>query len=80
MSKDSQPATGAVAVSVGSADQSFERPTRGVFVGGAGNLAVTMEEGQSITFTGVTAGSILPIQATAALTSGTTATNVIALF
>lgn len=80
MATDTQSATGAVAVNVSSGDQSFDRVTRGFFVGGAGNLAVTMEEGQTVTFTGLAAGQIYPFKATSALNSGTTATNVIALF
>lgn len=80
MSKDTQSATGAVAVDVSAADQSFGRTARAFYIGGAGNLAVTTEEGQDVTFSGLTAGSILPVQATAALNSGTTATDVVALF
>jgi len=80
MTKETQSATGAVAVDVSSADQAFSRPTRAFYIGGAGNLAVTMDEGVNVTFSGLTAGMILPVQASAALNSGTTATNVVALF
>jgi hypothetical protein len=54
--------------------------TRALFVGGAGNIAVTMAGGQSVTFTGVTAGALLPIRVTRVLSTGTTATNIMALW
>ena len=80
MSRQDQSATGAVAVDVSAADQKFARTTRGFYIGGAGALALTTLEGQDVTFSGLAAGSILPVQAMAALNSGTTATNVVALF
>jgi len=80
MSDRNQAAVGGVDVDVSGGDQSFARTTRAFYIGGAGNLAVTMEEGNNLTFKGLTAGTILPAQATAALNSGTTATDVIALF
>lgn len=54
--------------------------SRALFVGGAGNIAVTMAGGQSITFTGVTAGAVLPIRVTRILLTGTTATNIVAVW
>jgi len=54
--------------------------TRGLYVGGAGDVAVTMaEDGNNVTFVGVLAGSILPVQVTKVLSTGTTATNIVAL-
>lgn len=56
---------------------------RGIFVGGAGNVCVVDIDGNPILFTGVVAGSILPVQAIRvnATTGGTTtATNMVALF
>ncbi len=73
-------ATGGVAVDVSAADQTLGRTTRAFWVGGEGDLAVTMDDGSSLTFAGIPAGSVLPIQATAVLNSGTTATDVLALF
>ena len=59
-----------------------------LYVGGAGNVDVEMESGKRVLFTGVSAGSFLPILVTKIyLTDGgppiaktTTATNIIALF
>jgi hypothetical protein len=54
--------------------------SRALFVGGAGNIAVTMAGGQSITFTGVTAGAVLPIRVSRILSTGTTATSIVAVW
>lgn len=54
--------------------------TKGVWVGGAGDLAVTMHDGTSVTFPGVVAGSLLPISVTQVLATGTTATNIVVLY
>lgn len=56
-------------------------PTRGVYVGGAGDLTVDMADGgPAVTFVGVLAGSLLPIQVTKVYATGTTATNMVALY
>jgi hypothetical protein len=51
-----------------------------VYVGGAGNLKVTMASGTTLTLEGVLAGSILPIQVQQIFATGTDATNIHALF
>ncbi len=53
--------------------------TRALFVGGAGNINLTTAAGTTLVFTGVTAGSILPIQASKVLSTSTTATNIVGL-
>ena len=53
---------------------------RGIWVGSAGNLAVTTRGGNTITLVGVAAGTLLPIRATRILATGTTATNIVALY
>lgn len=55
-------------------------PTRALYIGGAGNLKVTMAYGTEVTFSGLSAGSILPIQVTKAWATGSTATLVLALY
>lgn len=52
---------------------------RALFVGGAGNVAVITSGGDTVTFTGVAAGSILPVRCARVLLSGTTATAIVAL-
>lgn len=53
---------------------------RAVWVGGAGNLAVVDVEGTSTTFVGVAAGTMLPIMAVRIKSTGTTATNIVAVY
>lgn len=54
--------------------------TRALYVGGAGNIKVTTAGGSTVTFTGVTAGSILPIRVKRFWSTGTTATTVLGLW
>lgn len=51
----------------------------GLFVGGAGDVKVTMSDGVDCTFSGVTAGSWMPISAIAVKSTGTTATSIVAI-
>jgi hypothetical protein len=54
--------------------------SRALYIGGAGNLTVTMAGGGSnVTFTAVPAGSFLPIRVSKVLATGTTATSIVAL-
>lgn len=73
-------ATGGVAVDVSAADQPLGRTCRAFWIGGDGDLAVTMDDGSSLTFSAIPAGTILPIQAAVVKKTGTTATDVLALF
>ena len=71
------PALNAVAVTPGPAE--LEHNTRAIYVGGAGNLVVTMGGGQTVTFTAVPAGTVLPLRASHILAGGT-ATSILALW
>ena len=51
-----------------------------LYVGGAGDVNVTLESGSTVIFAGVNAGSFLPICATQVLTASTTASNMLALY
>lgn len=55
-------------------------PTRGLYIGGAGNVSVTMAGGQVITFLNVVGGTIFPLQVTRVMATNTTATNIIAMW
>lgn len=57
----------------------FVTSTRGVYVGGAGNLDVLSEGGQRVTFIGVLAGMYYPLCIKQVFTT-TTATNLVGLF
>lgn len=54
-------------------------PTRGLYVGGTGNVVVDMAYGTTVTFTGVQGGTVLPVQVTRVYTAST-ATNLVALY
>lgn len=54
--------------------------SRALYVGTAGNLAVTTSGGQSVTFVGVAAGTLLPLRVDRVLASGTTASSIVALW
>lgn len=69
----------AVAIDVSGGNQTLALGCRAFYVGGTGDLAVTMWDGGNVTFVGLPAGSILPIRAGTVLQTGTTATNVVAL-
>lgn len=58
----------------------FDSSTRGIYVGGTGDLAVTMEGGGVVTFVSVLSGSILPIRCTKVMSTNTSATAIVALF
>ncbi|OJF93632.1 spike base protein, RCAP_Rcc01079 family [Pararhizobium antarcticum] len=53
--------------------------TRAVYVGVGGALAVRMLSGQTITLSGVTGGSTLPLRIDRVLATGTTATGIVGL-
>jgi hypothetical protein len=51
-----------------------------LYVGGAGNLRVLTAGGDDVTFSGVLAGSYVPIQVQRVFATGTAATNIIAIW
>ena len=75
------PFSRAVAINLAS-DTTLASTSRGIFVGGAGNLAITTQGNDAVTFTGVTAGTIYAIRAKVikSTANGTTATNIVALW
>jgi hypothetical protein len=75
----SGPATGGFAITKSDATV-FAQPTRAVWVGGAGNLAVTYLDGTTDVITGVPAGTLLPIRVTQVLSTGTSATTISGLY
>ena len=74
------PASNAVAVTPSDVTD-LAQTTRAIYVGGAGDVSVEMAgTGTAIIFTGVLAGSILPIRVTRVNSTSTTATNITALY
>lgn len=58
----------------------FNETYRALYVGGAGNVSVRMlRDGAVLPFTGVLAGTLLPIQFDRVMATGTTATALLAL-
>ena len=53
--------------------------TRGVFVGTAGDLTVTMADGHDAVFVNIASGAIVPIQVSK-VKAATTASNILALY
>lgn len=49
--------------------------SRGIYIGGAGDLTCVTVGGSVGTFVGLVAGTILPIRTTRVMATGTTATN-----
>jgi hypothetical protein len=78
-SQELRGATAAVAVTA--SDSTDLGVTRGVWVGGAGNLAVMfVDQTTAVTLTGVPAGTLLPIQVQKVMSTNTTATSITALY
>jgi len=57
----------------------FDSICRAIYVGGAGNLVAVRHDGTAVTFTGVPAGTVLPIAVRRINSTSTTATAIVAL-
>lgn len=68
------------AIAVTPNDATILVPTKGIYVGGSGDLVVTMANGVDATFKGIAAGVIHPISATKVKATGTTATYIVAVY
>lgn len=53
---------------------------RGIYVGGDGNIRLRFGDATNVDFVGVKAGSVLPVRPTRVMDTGTTATNLVALY
>jgi len=60
-------------------DSTVLEVTRGLFIGTTGDVAVTMADGQAVTFSNLASGVILPIQVTKVM-AATTASDILALY
>jgi len=52
--------------------------TRALYVGGTGNIKVTMQGGETLIITAVQVGTMLPVRVTRVWATDTTATNIVA--
>lgn len=73
------PATGGFAITKSDVTV-FAQPTRAVWVGGAGDLAVTYLDGTTDILQAVAAGTLLAIRVTQVLSTGTSATKLSGLY
>lgn len=71
-------ATSAVAVTPN--DANAINKTKALYIGGSGDLAVTMADGTNATFKGLLVGNVYHLSVTKVKATGTTATNVLALY
>lgn len=78
MTFQTQSAVDAQALNVSSADANLDRVARGLWVGSSGNVSLVTLAGNTVTFVGVSGH--LMVQTKKVLTSGTTATSIVALF
>jgi hypothetical protein len=76
---EAAPAYGAAALTLHDTDE-LTNYSRWLYVGGTGNLKVTTIDGSVVTFSSIPAGTLLPIRVKLAWSTGSTATNVVALF
>lgn len=58
----------------------LSRECEGIYIGGAGDVAVVLPGGTAITFVGAPAGTILPVRAIRINATNTSATSMVALF
>lgn len=76
-----KPAVDALAVNYGGGDQTLAFPCRGIFVGGAGNLACRLVGASAdVTFTGLSAGVVYPFAISIIRQTNSTITNSVVLF
>jgi hypothetical protein len=73
------PATAAFSVTPNDSTD-FAFYTRGLWIGGAGNLSVQMMNDTILTFSGVPAGTLLPLAVRKVRATGTTATNIVGVY
>lgn len=77
----SDPAVKAVAVTPSDSTDLTVAPCRALWVGGAGAVAVILADDTSgVTFSAVPAGTLLRVAAKRVLSTGTTATAILALY
>lgn len=71
------PAQQAFAITPGTAE--LAETTRGIYVGGTGDISVEMKSGALVVFQEVPAGSLLPIRVVKIFAEGTSASAIVGL-
>lgn len=55
--------------------------TKALYIGGSGNISVVLaDDSVAVTFAGLSAGQILPVCVNKVMQTGTTASNIVALY
>jgi hypothetical protein len=72
------PASGAFAITPSDAAELTET-ARAIYVGGAGTIALVTKDGTTVSFVGLSAGTVLPVSTVRVLATGTTATSLVGL-
>lgn len=78
MADETRPSGRFFAVSKSDTDN-LTYPARAIYVGGAGDVAVLNDEGVSVTFVGVAAGTWIPVKTKRVMSTNTDATDMVAL-
>ncbi|MGX2958055.1 spike base protein, RCAP_Rcc01079 family [Peribacillus sp. JNUCC 23] len=73
-------AQGAILVVPNDSTDLTTTPTKGIYIGGTGDLKVTMLDGTTVTFKSISAGAIHPLSVKRVFATGTTATNILAVY
>jgi hypothetical protein len=73
-------AVGAAAVTPSDTTDLTTAPTKGLYIGGSGNVKVDMSDGTTVTFTDLAAGVIHPISCKRVYATDTTATLILAVY
>ena len=76
-----EPGVKAVAVTPSNSVDLPDGPCRSLYIGVGGNVSIDlMNGGDAIVFKGAAAGSILPLRVTRVRVTGTTATDIVAIY
>jgi hypothetical protein len=60
-------------------DTDLDETTRALYVGGGGDITLTLASGAALNFTNVVSGTILPLRSVRVQATGTTATGIVGL-
>lgn len=77
---DFSPSRNGVAVTPSDTQNLAGGACRALYIGTTGNVSAVFPDGTQVTFNSIAAGVVLPIQALRINNSGTTASNIVALY
>lgn len=76
------PYSGGEAVNIGGGDHTFTKPTRAIWVGTGGAVAIVVEmlDGNNLTFNAIASGTLLHVRAAKVIQAGTGTSNMVGLW